>query len=108
MARARVPGWLAGVIGGVVLILVWWLFSIFAFEEEAGTSFTPGPSPFAVFDWLVVQGNIAGAWNVFRPTITAAAIGYVWGNGIALVLATIVLLFPRAETVVTQVAVVTY
>jgi ABC-type nitrate/sulfonate/bicarbonate transport system permease component len=108
VARARVPGWLAGVIGGVVLILVWWLFSIFAFEEEAGTSFTPVPSPFAVFDWLFVQGNIAGAWNVFRPTITAAAIGYVWGNGIALVLATIVLLFPRAETVVTQVAVVTY
>jgi hypothetical protein len=55
-----------------------------------------------------VQGNIAGAWGVFQPTITAAAIGYLWGNGIALLLATVVLVFPRTETVITQIAVVTY
>jgi len=106
--RTRVPGWLAAIIGAVVLVGVWWLFSLTAFRPQEGTSYTPVPSPWAVVDWLFVQGNIAGAWNVFQPTITAAAIGYVWGNGIALILATVVLVFPRAETVITQIAVVTY
>ncbi|MWB97512.1 ABC transporter permease [Agromyces seonyuensis] len=107
-ARKGMPGWLAGLIGGVVLIAVWWLFSILAFQEQAGTSFNPVPSPAAVFDWLFVQGNIAGAWSVFQPTITAALIGFAWGNALALLLSAFVLVFPRSETVVTQVAVVTY
>lgn len=108
MARVRVPGWVAGLVGAVVLVGVWWLFSLTAFRPQDGTSYTPAPSPWAVVDWLFVQGNIAGAWGVFQPTITAAAIGYLWGNGIALLLATVVLVFPRTETVITQIAVVTY
>ena len=108
MTKARIPGWLAATLGGVGLVLAWWLFSLLAFQQQEGTTFTPVPSPYAVFDWLFIQGNIAGAWSVFQPTITAAAIGYLWGNGIALVLATSVLVFPRTETVITQIAVVTY
>lgn len=108
MTRRGLPGWAAGIVGGVALVALWWLFSATAFRPQEGTTFTPVPSPWAVFDWLVVQGNIAGAWNVFQPTVTAAAIGYAWGNGIALVLAALVLLFPRLETLVSQIAVVTY
>ncbi|MDJ1113964.1 ABC transporter permease [Microbacterium dauci] len=108
MARRRIPGWAAGLIGGVALILLWWLFSITAFQQREGTTFTPVPSPYAVFDWLILQGNIAGAWNVFQPTVTAAGIGYLWGNGIALLLSAIVLVLPRLETLITQIAVVTY
>lgn len=108
MTRVRLPNWLAAIIGAVVLILVWWVFSLTAFQQQEGTSFNPVPSPWAVFDWLFLQGNIAGAWGVFAPTVAAAGIGYLWGNGIALILASIVLLIPKAETVITQVAVVTY
>lgn len=108
MTRVRIPGWLAGVIGGVGLVLVWWLFSILAFRQEEGTDYTPVPSPWAVLGWLFLDGNIAGAWSVFRPTLTAAGIGYLWGNGIALVLAALVLLIPSLETIITQIAVVTY
>lgn len=108
MTRTRIPGWAAALLGGAGLIALWWLFSVMAFQQREGTSFTPVPSPVAVFDWLFIQGNILGAWSVFEPTITAAAIGYLWGNGIALVLATLVLLIPRLETLVTQIAVVTY
>ncbi|WP_345801095.1 ABC transporter permease subunit [Microbacterium sp. AZCO] len=108
MSRSRLPGWAAGLIGGLSLLLLWWVFSLVAFPQQEGTTFTPVPSPFAVFDWLFLQGNILGAWNVFQPTITAAAIGYTWGNGIALILATLVLLLPRLETLITQIAVVTY
>ncbi|MET0735019.1 MAG: ABC transporter permease subunit [Microbacterium sp.] len=108
MKTGGVPRWAAGLIGAAVLILVWWVFSLTAFQQQEGTTFTPVPSPWAVFQWLFVDGNIAGAWNVFQPTITAAAIGYVWGNGIALILASFVLVFPKSETVITQVAVVSY
>ena len=41
-------------------------------------------------------------------TITEAAIGFAWGNGIALLLASLVLLVPRMEPVVVQIAVVSY
>jgi len=108
MTRTRMPGWVAAIVGGIALILVWWIFALTVFTPAEGTTFTPVPTPAAVFDWLFVQGNIAGTWSVFGPTLAAAGIGYLWGNGIALLLATIVLLFPRAETVITQVAVVTY
>ncbi len=108
MRTARIPGWAAGLIGGVALILVWWIFSLAVFQQQEGTTFTPVPSPWAVFEWLFVDGNIAGAWSVFQPTLAAAGVGYLWGNGIALVLATFVLLFPKTETVVTQIAVVSY
>ncbi len=108
MRTARLPGWAAAIIGGIVLIVAWWIFSILVFDQKSGSSFTPVPSPLAVFQWLFVDGNIAGAWSVFAPTLAAAGIGYVWGNGIALLLATIVLLFPKAETVITQIAVVSY
>ena len=106
--RRRIPGWLAGVIGAVALVLAWWLLSVTAFQPAPGTTFTPVPSPLAVAEWLFVDGGILGAWGVFQPTITAALLGFAWGNGLALVLASIVLLVPRAETVITQVAVVSY
>jgi ABC-type nitrate/sulfonate/bicarbonate transport system permease component len=108
MRAVRMPSWLAGIVGGVSLIVLWWLLSVLAFRPQEGTAFTPVPTPWAVFEWLFVDGNIAGAWSVFQPTITAAAIGYVWGNGIALVLAAFVLVFPKTETVITQIAVVSY
>lgn len=108
MDARRLPGWLAAVIGAGVLILAWWIFSLTAFSQAEGTTFTPVPSPWAVFEWLFVQGNIAGAWGVFQPTIAAAAIGYAWGNGIALALAAFVLIVPKLETLITQIAVVTY
>lgn len=106
MTRVRVPGWLASIIGGALLIALWWLLAVLVRPSEG--TFTPVPTPWQVVDWLFVDGNIGGAWSVFQPTITAAAIGYVWGNVIALLLASIVLVFPRTETVITQIAVVTY
>lgn len=108
MRAKRMPTWASGIVGGVSLVLLWWLMSVIAFRPQEGTTFTPVPSPWAVIQWLFVGGNIAGAWSVFQPTITAAAIGYLWGNGIALVLAAFVLVFPKTETVITQIAVVSY
>jgi len=105
--RRRVPGWLAGIIGAVVLIAAWWVLSITIFTPPPGTTFTPVPSPFAVFAQLAEDG-LPAYWSVFQVTVTEALIGYAWGNTIALLLAAFVLLAPRLESIVTQIAVVSY
>jgi len=107
-ARRGIPGWLAGIIGVLVILGLWWIFSATAFRPAEGTNFTPVPSPVDVFAWLFIDGNIMGAWGVFQPTITEAALGFAWGNGIALLLSALVLLLPWLETVIMQLAVVTY
>lgn len=107
MRRRRIPGWLAGIIGLVVIIAAWWLLSATIFSPPPGTDFTPVPSPFAVFQQLIADG-LTPYWTVFQVTITEAMIGYAWGNALALLVASTVLLVPRLETVVTQIAVVSY
>lgn len=107
MRRRGLPSWLTGLIGAVALVLLWWVFSATAFTPAPGTTFTPVPTPWAVVQQLVADGP-APYWNVFQVTITEALLGFGIGNGIALVLAATVLLVPRLEGVVTQIAVVTY
>jgi ABC-type nitrate/sulfonate/bicarbonate transport system permease component len=107
MRRTGMPTWVAGVVGAAVLVAAWWLLSVTAFSPPAGTTFTPVPSPFVVFETIVRDG-LAPYWTVFQVTIGEAMIGYAWGNAIALLLASTVLLLPRLETVVTQIAVVSY
>ncbi|MGX5681773.1 ABC transporter permease [Schumannella luteola] len=107
MRRRRLPGWLTGLIGLVVLIAAWWVFSLTVFTPAPGTDFTPVPTPLAVLQTLIADG-LAPYWQVFQVTITEALIGFAWGNGIALLLASTVLLLPKLETIVTQIAVVTY
>ena len=106
-AAKGMPSWLAGVIGAVALIAAWWVFAVTVFVPPEGTTFTPVPTPWTVLLTLF-QDGLAPYWTVFQVTITEAAIGFVWGNALALLLASTVLLFPRIETVVTQVAVVSY
>lgn len=107
IAQGRIPGWLAGIIGAAGIILAWWLFSVVAFQPDEGTSFTPVPTPWAVFHRLFEDG-LSGYWPSFEVTLTEAAWGFVWGNGLALLLAGTVLVVPRIEPVVVQVAVVSY
>jgi len=107
MRGRSLPGWLAGIIGAIALIAAWWLFSVTVFQPPPGTTFTPVPSPFVVFQ-TIWQDGLAAYWSVFQVTITEALIGYAWGNGIALLVAATVLLLPRIETVVVQIAVVSY
>jgi ABC-type nitrate/sulfonate/bicarbonate transport system permease component len=101
------PRWAAAVIGLIALIGAWWLFSATIFIPAEGTTFTPVPSPWTVFGTIFSDG-LAAYWPVFQVTIGEALVGFAWGNAIALLLASVVLLIPKAETVITQIAVVSY
>lgn len=103
----RIPKWMAGILGCGVLILGWWLFSALAFRPDAGTTYDPVPSPLAVGRQIFDDG-FSAYWDFFSVTVHEAAIGFLWGNGLALLIAATVLLVPRIEPIVVQIAVVTY
>jgi ABC-type nitrate/sulfonate/bicarbonate transport system permease component len=104
--RARVgglPTWVGGIVGVVVIVVVWWVASRTLFTASGAI-----PHPGAVLakvgsptTWSDTLGNLTG-------TLAAAGEGYVIGNVVALLLAALVLLVPRLEQVVTQMAIVTY
>lgn len=106
-ASRRVPGWLASILGTVGLVLAWWLFSVLAFRPDPGTTYDPVPSPLAVGRQILDDG-LSAYWDFFSVTVHEAAVGFLWGNGLALLLAATVLVVPRIEPVVVQVAVVSY
>lgn len=103
----EMPGWLASAIGIVALVGAWWVFSVVAFTPDPGTTYDPVPGPGAVLAQILDDG-FGAYWEFFKVTIEEAVLGFAWGNGLALVLASTVLLLPRIEPVVMQVAVVSY
>jgi len=103
----RLPSWLIGVIGGVGLIILWWILAatVFANVGPAGIQAIPTP-PQVVESFL--ESGWDFYWTNFSVTLSEAGIGYLWGNGLALVLAAFVLVVPRLEGVVVQIAIITY
>ncbi|MCU1407520.1 MAG: transporter permease [Glaciihabitans sp.] len=108
MNRTRtLPGWATALIGVVLILVVW---EVAALVVAAGTvegARSPVPTPLAVLTQLVTDN-----WSYYGKhismTVTEAGIGFLWGNGLALVLAGLVLLAPRIEKVAVQIAVITY
>jgi len=100
---AAMPTWFGGVVGVLLVLVVWWLASAWTFQASQAI---PGPPEvlaklLSAATWATTLGNLGG-------TLGAAAQGYLYGNAAALLLAVLVLLVPALEQVVTQVAIVTY
>lgn len=91
-----------GLLGVVVLIGLWWGLAVTVF---AGDGAVPTP-------WAVLAAMGQDGWAFYGPnvsaTVTAALQGFIWGNGLAIGVALIVLLVPRLEAVATQLAVISY
>lgn len=96
------PPWATAAAGIVVIVVVWWFLSLLSSPTGSGAV----PSPVNVFVQLVQDLGDPIYWNAITQTGGAAALGYVWGNGIALLLAFLVLLVPWTEGISTQLAVV--
>lgn len=100
----RLPAWATGVLGAVAIVLLWWVVAV-VYTGASGRSVIPTP--------LEVVGAFGEAgwsyfWRNFSVTLAASGIGYVWGNGLALLLAGLVLVVPWLETIAMQLAIITY
>ncbi|MEW1840408.1 ABC transporter permease subunit [Nonomuraea angiospora] len=91
-----------GLAGVVALVALWWLLAATVF---AGGGAVPTP-------WAVLAAMGADGWAFYGPnvsaTLGAAVQGFLWGNGLAVGVALLVLLVPRLEAVATQLAVISY
>ena len=94
--------WLGGAIGTVALIAVWWLLALTIFHDGGSV-----PTP-----WEVIKEFKDDGWDFYATnagiTLRSAGQGFVWGNGLALLVAVLVLLVPPLEAVATQLAVISY
>ncbi|WP_456284444.1 ABC transporter permease [Microbacterium sp. JZ101] len=102
----RLPSWLVGAIGLVGVVIAWWVLAETALAGVgAGVRAVPTPPE-------VVVGIVSAGWDFyarnFAVTLAEAGIGYLWGNAIALVLSAAVLVVPRLEGLVMQLAILTY
>ncbi|MFT4286940.1 ABC transporter permease [Nocardioides sp.] len=97
----RLHTWLVGAVGILAVVAIWWL---------AATTFLAGhhiPTPPDVISKFHEKG-FSYYREIFSITLKEAAIGYLWGVLIALLLAVAVLLIPVLEPVIMQFAVITY
>ncbi|GAC00431.1 putative ABC transporter permease protein [Gordonia namibiensis NBRC 108229] len=101
MARFGSVRWVAGLGGIVGLIVVWWIAG--ALELFGGTI----PTPWSV---LAEIGETGSSYYVdnFSLTVELALRGFLWGNGLAIALAVVVILFPPVEGLATQLAILSY
>lgn len=99
------PAWASALAGAVALIALWWVAAAAAQASEGDAAGIPTPAQV-----LASFGELDPSfyWNNFSVTLAEAAQGYLWGNGLALVLSALVLVAPRLEGVVMQLAVVSY
>ena len=101
MSREQQTSIALGLLGAAISLTVWW---VSAATWLADNQVPTPPDVLAVFR----ERGLDYYQRIFSVTLGEAVRGYVVGVGAALVLATLVLLVPRLEAVVMQLAVVTY
>ncbi|MBZ4487309.1 ABC transporter permease subunit [Microbacterium sp. cx-55] len=103
----RLPAWVTGAIGAIGVIALWWILATTVFSNVGPGGVQAIPTPLQV-----VQGFFDSGWEFyvrnFQVTLAEAGIGYFWGNIVALLLSAVVLIVPRLEGVVMQLAIITY
>lgn len=105
--RRRLPSWAVGVLGVVALVVVWWVGAVTVFADVGPGKAQAIPTPLQVVQAWVDDGW-SFYWDNFSVTLAEAFAGFLWGNGVALVLSAVVLVVPRLEGAVTQLAIISY
>jgi ABC-type nitrate/sulfonate/bicarbonate transport system permease component len=91
-----------GSIGLVTLVLAWEILGRTVFAASRAV-----PPPTAIVHQLVTDG-FAFYWPNARATLSEAGLGWLWGNGIAIVLAFVLVQMPLVERALMQLALVSY
>jgi ABC-type nitrate/sulfonate/bicarbonate transport system permease component len=101
---------ISATIGIVLVIALWWILADTVFASVGVHSVGGGgavPDPAAVVKSIVTDG-IGFYWPNLATTLMEAGIGYLAGNVIALVLTALVMIVPKLDTLVNQIAVLSY
>lgn len=103
----KLPPWAIGTLGGLGIVALWWILAATVLGSVGPSNAKAIPTPPEV---IAAFGDAGWPyfWRNFSVTLAESGIGYLWGNVIALVLAGFVLVFPRLEGVITQLAIITY
>ena len=101
------PGWATGLIGAAAVVLLWWLSALTVFQNTGSVPGGAIPTPAEVVASFVADG-VGFYWPHVVMTLREAGVGFLWGNGLALLLAGLVLVLPRIEKIALQIAVITY
>ncbi|MFW6774222.1 ABC transporter permease [Nocardioides sp. CPCC 205120] len=101
LPSARARSLLVGAAGVVVVLLLWWLLALTLLADARVP--TPGGVVASVLD-----DGWAYYWPNFSMTIEESLVGFVYGNVAAIALASFVLLVPQLESVIMQLAVISY
>lgn len=96
------PRWFGGLVGALVIIAGWTLLAVTAFRHNGAV-----PTPLAVLRQYGHDG-FAFYWDNMSVTLRGALVGFLWGNGLAIGVALLVLLVPVLEGVANQIAVISY
>jgi len=106
----RLRGRATGLVGVALTIGIWWLLALTVFANVGRRPDGSGgaiPTPLQVVQQIIEDGF--GFYSrIGGVTILEAALGFIWGNAIALVLAAIALTLPKLESIASQMAIITY
>ena len=104
------PSSVAGLIGITITVLIWWLLATTVFADVGRRPDGSGgaiPTPLAVLEKIFSDGFDFYFKNA-SVTLLEATIGFLWGNLLALMLTSVVIILPKLENLSTQIAVITY
>ena len=101
------PGWATGLLGVAVVVALWWISALTIFQNSGSVPGGAIPTPAEVLGQFAGDG-IGFYLPHITMTLSEAFSGFLWGNGLALLLAGLVLVLPRIEKIALQIAVITY
>lgn len=100
--RRPLPRWVGGALGIAGLLVVWQVAGLTVFHKS-GTV----PPPTTILSQMRKDG-FTFYWDNAKVTLQEAFVGYLWGNGLALVLAFVVLIVPVFERPLLRLGVASY
>lgn len=92
---------LYSIAGLAVVVVIWWAAAVTVLADARV------PTPAGVVS-SVIEDGFGFYWPHFSVTVQEAAIGFFWGNLAAILLASVVLILPWTERLITQIAVISY
>lgn len=100
--RRPMPAWVGGLIGIALLLIAWQLFGL---TSWAKSHYIPPPTHILS---KVRDDGWSFYWPNVRTTLHEAALGYLWGNALAISLTLLFLLLPFLERPLMRLGIATY